>query len=135
MEWWWELSTPMTPRAARPTDVPLAGARVVLRATGTEDTTKNYQRHYEAISDEAGQYSIKGVRPGTYIAQAIAGSHYPATAEIEVVTQEKTLQDFHLEMILITKGAVAGTVTGVTQGLENPVPLEDGLGESPPRVG
>lgn len=115
------------PRSARPMDAPLAGARVVLKPAVGDETSCSCSRHYEAITDASGQYVIKGVRVGKYIAHAAASLHYPATAEIVVVTQATTLQDFHLEVIIESKGAVAGTVTGVTQGVADPVPLEDAL--------
>ncbi len=115
------------PRSARPMDAPLAGAKIVLRHVSVDETGISGLRYYEAVSDEQGHYLIEGVHPGRYIARAVAAFHFPATAEVEVFTQQRTTQDFHLEIILGSNGAVAGTVTGVTPGVEDPVPLEDAL--------
>jgi protocatechuate 3,4-dioxygenase beta subunit len=128
------------PRLMLPSNPPLPGAHVVLEPVWEDLPVPNLQKidgddpgHpypfpvYHAVTDASGHYLIDGVLPGKYHARAWARDHRPATAELQVATGQTTLQDFTLEWILTEKGAVAGTVSGVTPGHVEPIPLEDAV--------
>jgi protocatechuate 3,4-dioxygenase beta subunit len=139
----------VNPLSARPSDPPLPGAKVVLERMwevpvdpileneegGGEGDHPFPVPAYFAITDASGRYHIDGVLPGKYHARAWAADHHPDSATVEVAVGETTIQDFHLEVILEPgRGAVAGTVTGVTPGVEGAVPLEDAIVHLVPRM-
>lgn len=124
------------PRSMRPMDMPLAGAKILLESIWSQpqpfeskdnrDLPHPHNRIYQTVSDASGHYSLERVLPGDYVAHVWARGHEPATAEIKIDAHQTTTQDFHLEFIILSRGAVAGQVTGGTPG-EPPVPVENAV--------
>lgn len=118
------------PRSMRPMDIPLPGATIILESIWSQpqpfDLNHPPDRIHQTISDASGNYSFERIPPGEYVGHVWAGGHEPATAEITILVHETTRQDFHLEVILISRGAVAGQVTGTTPG-GAPLPIEDAV--------
>jgi hypothetical protein len=97
-------------------DEPIAGANVVIYASGFPDRSRGLTRSFREKTGQEGAFQIDKIPPGDYFVHAQAAAYLPSKREAVRIERE---QPVTYKFVLDLGGSVSGTVTDLE---DKPVP-------------